>query len=185
VAGAIGRPLLSRWPGILAPRRAPADDAAPVASSTHERTCHRHSPAAGDAGAIGATIHAANSPTGRGAMAAADGSSAVIRTMATVPAAPEDAPPTPPTGGPSAQPAQTPPPLATMPTPLPAEAGMSAADRRQVQEALRRLDYYRGRADGIFGPRTRAAIRRFQQTIGAETTGMLTADEANLLVSIP
>jgi hypothetical protein len=29
-----------------------------------------------------------------------------------------------------------------MPTPLPAEAGMSAADRRQVQEALRRLDYY-------------------------------------------
>jgi peptidoglycan hydrolase-like protein with peptidoglycan-binding domain len=72
-----------------------------------------------------------------------------------------------------------------MPTPLPAEAGMSAADRRQVQEALRRLDYYRDRVDGIFGPRTRAAIRRFQQTIGGETTGRLTADEANLLVSIP
>ena len=72
-----------------------------------------------------------------------------------------------------------------MPTPLPAEAGMSAADRRQVQEALRRLEYYRGRADGIFGPRTHAAIRRFQQTIGAEATGRLTADEANLLVSIP
>ena len=69
--------------------------------------------------------------------------------------------------------------------PLPAEAGMSAADRRQIQAALRRLDYYRGRADGIFGPRTRAAIHRFQQTIGAETTGTLTADEANLLVSIP
>ena len=64
-----------------------------------------------------------------------------------------------------------------MSTPLPAEAGMSAANRRQVQEALRRLDYYRGRADGIFGPRTRAAIHRFQQTIGAETTGTLTADE--------
>jgi peptidoglycan hydrolase-like protein with peptidoglycan-binding domain len=62
---------------------------------------------------------------------------------------------------------------------------MSAADRRQIQEALRRLDYYRGRADGIFGRGTRAAIRRFQQTIGAATRGTLTADEANLLVSIP
>jgi hypothetical protein len=28
-----------------------------------------------------------------------------------------------------------------VPTPLPAEADMSAADRRQIQEALRRLDY--------------------------------------------
>ena len=86
---------------------------------------------------------------------------------------------------PAPQPAPTPPPLTTVPTPLPAEAGMSAADRRQIQEALRRLDYYRGRADGVFGQRTRAAIRRFQQTIGAETTGTLTADEADLLVSIP
>ena len=62
---------------------------------------------------------------------------------------------------------------------------MSAADRRQIQEALRRLDYYRGRADGVFRSRTRAAIRRFQQLIGAATTGRLTADQANLLVSIP
>jgi peptidoglycan hydrolase-like protein with peptidoglycan-binding domain len=72
-----------------------------------------------------------------------------------------------------------------MPTQLPAEAGMSAADRRQVQAALRRLEYYRGRADGIFGRGTRAAIRRFQQRIGAEATGRLTAEQANLLVSIP
>jgi peptidoglycan hydrolase-like protein with peptidoglycan-binding domain len=62
---------------------------------------------------------------------------------------------------------------------------MSAANRRQIQEALRRLNYYRGQADGIFGRQTRAAIRRFQQTIGAETTGRLTADQANRLVSIP
>jgi peptidoglycan hydrolase-like protein with peptidoglycan-binding domain len=62
---------------------------------------------------------------------------------------------------------------------------MSAADRRQIQEALRRLDYYRGPVDGVLGRGTRAAIRRFQQRIGAQTTGRLTAEQANLLVSIP
>jgi peptidoglycan hydrolase-like protein with peptidoglycan-binding domain len=60
---------------------------------------------------------------------------------------------------------------------------MSEANRRQIQEALRRLDYYKGPVDGIFGTLTRAAIRRFQHEIGAETTGHLTEDEANRLVS--
>jgi peptidoglycan hydrolase-like protein with peptidoglycan-binding domain len=60
---------------------------------------------------------------------------------------------------------------------------MSAADRRQIQASLRRLDYYRGPVDGIFGPLTRTAIRRFQQAIGAETSGTLTADQANRLVT--
>jgi membrane-bound lytic murein transglycosylase B len=60
---------------------------------------------------------------------------------------------------------------------------MSEANRRQIQETLRRLDYYRGPTDGIFGPVTRAAIRRFQREIGAKTTGYLTAEEANRLVS--
>ncbi len=66
---------------------------------------------------------------------------------------------------------------------MPAQADMSQANRRQVQEALRRLDYYQGPVDGIFGPRTHAAIRRFQHAIGAETTGSLTADQANRLVT--
>ena len=60
---------------------------------------------------------------------------------------------------------------------------MSAANRRKVQEALRHLGYYRGRVDGIFGPRTRAAIRRFQDSIGSKSTGYLSAVEANRLVS--
>jgi peptidoglycan hydrolase-like protein with peptidoglycan-binding domain len=61
---------------------------------------------------------------------------------------------------------------------------MSAADRRQVQEALHRLDYYQGPVDGIFGPLTRAAIRRFQrQDTGSYATGYLTADQANRLVT--
>jgi len=60
---------------------------------------------------------------------------------------------------------------------------MSAADRRQVQEALRRLGYYKGPADGIFGPLTRAAIRRFQQNTRSDATGYLTEDQANRLVT--
>ena len=60
---------------------------------------------------------------------------------------------------------------------------MSEADRQLVQEALRRLDYYQGPVDGIFGPLTRTAIRRFQRGIGAEISGSLTAEEANRLVA--
>jgi peptidoglycan hydrolase-like protein with peptidoglycan-binding domain len=70
-------------------------------------------------------------------------------------------------------------------TATPAEAAMSAADRRQIQAALRRLGYDPGPVDGLFGPLTRAAIRRFQQGIGAEPTGVITADEASRLVSTP
>jgi len=71
-----------------------------------------------------------------------------------------------------------PPPTATMP----AENKMSAANRRNVQEALRQRGYYHGPVDGIFGARTRAAIRRFQNSIGAKSTGYLTAVEASRLV---
>jgi peptidoglycan hydrolase-like protein with peptidoglycan-binding domain len=66
---------------------------------------------------------------------------------------------------------------------MPAQADMTDANRRQVQEALRRLGYYRGPMDGIFGPLTQAAIRRFQQSVAAEPTGSLTAAEANRLVT--
>lgn len=59
---------------------------------------------------------------------------------------------------------------------------MSGADLR-VQDALHRLGYYEGQVDGVFGPLTRTAIRRFQHNIGAEMTGHLTAEEASRLVS--
>ena len=85
-----------------------------------------------------------------------------------------------------ARPAAPPPPPTSTPTApasLPAEADMSEANRRTIQEALRRLDYYKGPVDGIFGPRTRAAIRRFQHQIDAEITGHLSAEEANRLTT--
>jgi len=66
---------------------------------------------------------------------------------------------------------------------MPDEASMSKADRQRVQEALQRLGYYKGGADGIFGRLTREAIRRFQGDIGAEMSGRLTAEEASQLVS--
>jgi peptidoglycan hydrolase-like protein with peptidoglycan-binding domain len=75
-----------------------------------------------------------------------------------------------------------PPTAAPVPT-MPAEDRMSAANRRKVQEALHHRGYYQGPLDGIFGPRTRAAIRRFQDSIGAQGTGHLTAVEASRLVS--
>jgi peptidoglycan hydrolase-like protein with peptidoglycan-binding domain len=66
---------------------------------------------------------------------------------------------------------------------MPAEAGMSEANRRQIQEALIGLGYYQGPVDGIFGRGTRTAIRSFQRDIKAVATGHLTADEATRLVT--
>jgi hypothetical protein len=90
----------------------------------------------------------------------------------------------------AASPAVSPAPQA-VPTPaaqassekLPDETSMTEADRRAVQSALSRLGYYDSQVDGLFGPETRAAIRRYQHEIGSETTGRLTADEATRLVN--
>ncbi|NBC31771.1 MAG: hypothetical protein GVY13_03740 [Alphaproteobacteria bacterium] len=46
-------------------------------------------------------------------------------------------------------------------------------EREAVQEAMRRLGLYDYVIDAIFGPITRAGMRRFQEEIGAEVTGYL------------
>ncbi len=74
-------------------------------------------------------------------------------------------------------------PSAAMALAMPDDDKMSEANRRQVQEALHGLGYYNGPIDGIFGPLTRASIRRFQDSIGEKETGRLTAAEAGRLVS--
>jgi hypothetical protein len=63
------------------------------------------------------------------------------------------------------------------------EDQMSDSDRHQVQTVLASIGYYSGRIDGVFGPETRAAIRRYQFEIKAELTGRLTAEQATRLVN--
>ena len=51
--------------------------------------------------------------------------------------------------------------------------GLDRAARRQVQESLQAAGFDPGGADGMFGPRTRAAIRSWQTSRGARATGYL------------
>ena len=51
--------------------------------------------------------------------------------------------------------------------------GLDRAARRAIQEGLQAAGYDPGGADGMFGPRTRSAIRRWQTSRGARTTGYL------------
>jgi peptidoglycan hydrolase-like protein with peptidoglycan-binding domain len=48
---------------------------------------------------------------------------------------------------------------------------------------LQDMKFYQGPIDGKFGPLTRAAIRRYQDSIQAKSTGYLTAVEATKLAS--
>ena len=86
-------------------------------------------------------------------------------------------------GGGAAGPDPAPPP------PPPDEAaeetalGLSFADRAAVQAGLESLVGSVGHADGVFGPRTRAALRRWQEGRGLEPTGYLTRDQADALAA--
>ena len=53
--------------------------------------------------------------------------------------------------------------------------GLDRAARRQVQEGLQAAGFDPGGADGMFGPRTRSAIRSWQTSRGARATGYLNA----------
>jgi Putative peptidoglycan binding domain/Caspase domain len=74
-----------------------------------------------------------------------------------------------------------PPPLTNPAVTLPGDGQMGDGDRRFVQGALQKLGYYSGQVDGVFGPDTRAAIRRYQHELGAPMTGNLTPDQATRL----
>ena len=69
--------------------------------------------------------------------------------------------------------------------PLVGEASLDLdrANRRLIQQELRNAGFDPGTPDGLFGPRTRAAIRDWQQARGASPTGYLMAAEAELLLT--
>ena len=52
---------------------------------------------------------------------------------------------------------------------------------REAQEWLIELGYLDGEADGIFGKKTEAAAKKFQQTIGVKVTGRLTVTQLDEL----
>ena len=58
---------------------------------------------------------------------------------------------------------------------------LDRATRRLIQQGLRNEGFDPGTPDGLFGPRTRAAIRDWQQSRGAPPTGYLNRAEAELL----
>ena len=56
--------------------------------------------------------------------------------------------------------------------------------RRLIQQGLRNEGFDPGAPDGLFGPRTRAAIRHWQQAQGETATGYLLSAEAYLAAVI-
>ena len=59
--------------------------------------------------------------------------------------------------------------------------GLNQPVRRQIQQGLRAEGFDPGGADGLFGPRTRAAIRSWQSARGARSTGYLDGSQVETL----
>ena len=76
------------------------------------------------------------------------------------------------------------------PAPLPGPAafeeslGLSRADRVLVQRGLESAGGSVGPADGVFGPRTRAALQAWQENRSLESTGYLTREQAEELIAL-
>ena len=63
------------------------------------------------------------------------------------------------------------------------EAELAQAGRRQIQQALAASGFSPGGADGIFGPKTRTALRAWQTANGYAATGQLTSEQIRILQS--
>ena len=81
-----------------------------------------------------------------------------------VPTAGTTAAPTPPTPTATAEPTPTPTPEPTPePTPTPFANGARGDDVKAVQQKLNLWGFLTGSADGVFGPKTEAAVKKYQQ----------------------
>ena len=65
----------------------------------------------------------------------------------------------------------------------PSDVVLTREERIRVQRGLAALGFGAGLADGMFGPRTRSAVREWQQAKGLKATGYLTPDEAQALAA--
>lgn len=74
-----------------------------------------------------------------------------------------------------------PPPPARIVVPPPT---LEKEDKRLVQTILAQRGHYAGLIDGIFGPETQAAIRRYQLEINVDATGRLTTEQVIKLLCI-
>jgi peptidoglycan hydrolase-like protein with peptidoglycan-binding domain len=66
---------------------------------------------------------------------------------------------------------------------MPDDAALTEPQCKRVQIALAGPGYHDGCLDGVFGPDTRAAIRRWQHEKGADRTGRLTGAQVTELVA--
>ena len=67
--------------------------------------------------------------------------------------------------------------IVTGATPAPGTpAGLGREQIKKAQQALSRLGYEPGPADGVYGPRTSAAVKSYQQQEKLPITGLLTPD---------
>ena len=78
----------------------------------------------------------------------------------------------------------TPAPAVPVPEEVESSLGLGRGARRMVQAGLSSLGYEPGPADGLFGARTREAIRRYQGEKGFEATGYLREEETEALVAL-
>lgn len=62
--------------------------------------------------------------------------------------------------------------------------GEQGADVRLVQEILQELGYYEGVTDGIYGPLTVDAVRRFQRAMGLVPDGIVGPDTYDALQQV-
>ena len=67
------------------------------------------------------------------------------------------------------------------PAAVEASLGLDRTTRGLIQQGLASEGFDPGAADGLFGPRTRGAIRQWQEARGAAATGYLDGDQAELL----
>lgn len=73
----------------------------------------------------------------------------------------------------SAAPSQSYTPAPPPPQQAEAQQAVTPDTIRQVQQTLQQQNMYRGQVDGVWGPRTQAAVRQYQQKNNLGTSGQL------------